>query len=140
MEPMTTPERPVGTGYLTVQVTTASSAIPLAGAQVTISDSNNRNSVLHEQLSGKDGKTPRVALPAPPRALSERPQDAPVFAPYHIAVFLQGYERAEYNNVPIYDGVTSVQQVDLIPVPDNRYPDGFTVKGPNLFETTEPTL
>ncbi len=129
-----------GTGYLVVQVTTASSAIPLEGALVTVSSAANGQDVLYELRTGRDGKTPRVSLPAPPRGDSQRPSDLPAFAPYHIAVFLAGYGRAEYNEVPIYDGVIAIQQANLIPVPDNRYPDGLTVTRPDVFENTPPTL
>ena len=130
-----------GTGYLVVQVTTASSAIPLAGAQVTVSGTENgRADVLFELKTGSDGKTPRVALPAPARADSQRPSSIPPFATYNISVVLPGYEQAIYNEVPIFDGITAMQQADLIPVPKNQYPDGFTVSGPNLFETTPPAL
>ena len=129
-----------GTGYLVVQVTTANSAIPLSGAQVTVSSGKGGQDVLYELTTGSDGKTPRVSLPAPPRGASERPNDGPVFAPYHIAVSLAGYGRTEYNEVPIFDGVIAIQQANLIPTPDNRYPDGFTVNRPDVFENTPPTL
>ncbi len=133
--------RDTGTGFLVVQVTTASSAIPLSGAQVTISDIRGDGSdVLYELKTGNDGKTPRVALPAPSRTASQRPTAVPPFSTYTISVVLPGYEQAVYNEVPIFDGVVAMQQADLIPVPENQYPDGFTVKRPNLFENTPPTL
>lgn len=132
---------PEGTGFLVVQVTTANSAIPLAGAQVTVSRGAAEGSdVLYELQTGNDGKTPRVALPTPSRTQSQRPGLVPPFSTYHIAVALEGYERAEYNEVPIFDGIIAMQQADLVPVPQNRYPDGFTVRRPNLFENTPPTL
>ena len=132
---------PTGTGFLVVQVTTASSAIPLEGASVTVSGTENgRTDVLFELKTQSDGKTPRVALNAPARTGSQAPSSIPPFATYNISVVLQGYEQAIYNEVPIFDGITAIQQADLIPVPQNRYPDGFTVKGPNLFETTPPAL
>ncbi len=140
MEKNTRISSPVGTGYLVVQVTTANSAIPLSGAMVTVSSAANSQDVLYELTTASDGKTPRIALPAPPRGGSQRPSDAPAFAPYHITVSLAGYGRAEYNEVPIYDGVIAIQQANLIPVPDNRYPDGFTRERPDVFETTPPSL
>ena len=123
-----------GTGYLVVQVTTANSAIPLAGAQVTISSAANGQDVLYELRTGADGKTPRVALTAPPRGNSEAPSDAPTFAPYHIAVSLLGYQGLEFQDVPIFDGITSVQPADLIPLAASGYPDGFQPYGTSLSE------
>ena len=133
--------RDTGTGFLVVQVTTANSAIPLPRAQVTVSRAHDGSSdVLYELQTGNDGKTPRVSLPAPTRSSSQRPSTVPPFSTYNISVVLDGYEQAVYNEVPIFDGIIAMQQADLIPVPKNQYPDGFTVKRPNLFETTPPAL
>ena len=133
--------RDTSTGFLVVQVTTANSAIPLSGATVTVSGTENgRSDVLYELKTSNDGKTPRVALPAPSRAASQRPGTVPPFSTYNISVVLGGYEQAIYNEVPIFDGVVAMQQANLIPVPENQYPDGFAVKRPNLFENTPPAL
>ena len=130
-----------GTGYLVVQVTTANTAIPLAGAAVTVSHGGDAGGdVLFELTTGNDGKTDRIALPAPARSGSQRPSSIPPFATYQISVRLQGYESAIYNNVPVFDGIIAFQQADLIPVPENRYSDGSTAKRPNLFESTPPEL
>ncbi len=132
---------PSGTGFLVVQVTTANSAIPLEGAQVTVSSTENgRSDVLFELKTKSDGKTPRVALSAPLRSGSQAPSSIPPFSTYNISVVLGGYEQAIYNEVPIFDGIIAIQQADLIPVPQNQYPDGFAVKRPNLFENTPPAL
>ena len=132
---------PSGTGFLVVQVTTANSAIPLEGAQVTVSGTENgRANVLFELKTKSDGKTPRVALSAPARSGSQAPSSIPPFSTYNISVVLEGYEQAIYNEVPIFDGIIAIQQADLIPVPQNQYPDGFAVKRPNLFENTPPAL
>ena len=133
--------RDTGAGFLVVQVTTANTAIPLAGAQVTVSATREGGSdVLYELQTGNDGKTPTVSLPAPARGASQRPSSVPPFSTYNISVVLVGYEQAIYNEVPIFDGIIAMQQADLIPVPENQYPDGFAVKRPNLFETTPPAL
>ena len=133
--------RDTGAGFLVVQVTTANTAIPLAGAQVTVSATREGGSdVLYELQTGNDGKTPTVSLPAPARGASQRPSSVPPFSTYNISVVRGGYEQAIYNEVPIFDGIIAMQQADLIPVPENQYPDGFAVKRPNLFETTPPAL
>ena len=133
--------RPLGTGYLVVQVTTGNSAIPLKGASVTVSQKRAGDTVvLYELTTGRDGKAPQVALPAPSRSDAQRAATEPPYATYHIAVALPGYTAAEYNEVPIFDGIIAMQQADLVPLPENRYPDGFTRDEPTLFETTPPAL
>ena len=131
----------VGTGFLVVQVTTGNSGIPLTGAAVTVSRTDAQETdVLYELTTGRDGKTPLISLAAPSRTDSQRPATAPPFSAYHVAVSLPGYLSAEYNDVPIFDGIIAMQQADLVPVPENRYPDGFTQDGPALFDTTPPLL
>ena len=84
----TTP-RAAGTGFLVVQVTTGNTAIPLADAQVTVSDTRADGSdVLYELKTGNDGKTPMISLPAPARGESQRPSLVPPFSTYNISVVL----------------------------------------------------
>ena len=118
---------PGGTGYLSVRVTTANSAIPLEGAAVTIYTDDDENDVLFELRSGADGRTARVSLPAPSRSVGQTPGDEKPFSTYNMEVSLPGYGRIRYNQVPIYDGITAIQTVNLIPVPENGMPDGATV-------------
>ena len=122
-----------GTGYLLVQVTTASTAIPLSNAFVSISRDAAQNELLYALRTGADGRTPRVPLSAPAREDSFTPSDIPPFSTYNITVQAQGYGTASYDHVPIFDGITAFQQADLIPLPTNSSPDGFTQNSPQQF-------
>ena len=125
----------VGTGYLLVQVTTANTAIPLSDAFVSISRDNVQNELLYTLRTGADGRTPRVALSAPARVDSFTPSDVPPFSTYNITVEARGFGAANYNHVPIFDGITAFQQADLVPLPANGSPDGFTQNSPQNFGT-----
>ena len=117
-----------GTGYLVVRVTTASEALPLQNATVTIYGGLPDFSAAIARLqTGNDGLTPKIALAAPPRALSESPNSAlPPFATYNITVDKEGYTPIRMYRAPIFDGITSVQPADMIPRPKNGYPDAFS--------------
>ena len=128
-----------GTGFLVVQVTTANTAIPLANAAVTLRESEGGR-VLYELRSGNDGRTERVGLPAPPRSESMSPSTLRPYAMYNIEVRLDNYENAFYQNVPIFDGITAIQQANLRPVPENGYPGPFTLNDGQNFEGEEPQL
>ncbi len=136
----TTPiPRPEGKGFLVVQVTTASSAIPLEGATVIISrDEPESVDVLYQLRSGSDGRTERVELSAPPRIDSQRPSAEPPYTTYNIEVRMPQYRTAQYRAVPIFDGITSMQQADLVPLPENGYPGDFTLEGPRIYDEREP--
>ena len=116
-----------GTGYLIVQVTTARGAIPLEGAKVDIrsyeaedtSAPETRGDVIASLTSGRDGNTPRVSLPAPPRAASESPGNGRPYSLYQAEVTLDGYFAQTYIGIPIFDGITAIQPAVMIPLPEN---------------------
>lgn len=122
-----TDRAPDGMGYLTVRVTTARGAIPLEGARVDIrslgdeaqTDPAVRGDIVASLVSGRDGRTPRTPLPAPPAAISERPSGKPPFSRYSVEVSLLGYRDQTYLGIPIFDGVTSLQSAILVPLPED---------------------
>ena len=140
MNESTQTQKDQGTGYLVVQVTTANNAIPLSGAAVTVREGTGGGGVLYELRSAADGRTERIPLAAPPRAGSIQPSDTRPYATYHLEVRLPHYETAYYQNVPVFDGITAIQQANLIPLPENGYPDGFTRNGGKQFEGADPKL
>ena len=125
-----------GTGYLVVRATTASEALPLAGAVVSVyGDIDGFSSLIARLQTGKDGLTPKIALLAPPRALSESPGNKDrAYATYNVSVRMDGFSPLALRSVPIFDGITSVQPADLIPLAANGYPDGFQPYGTSLSE------
>ena len=135
-----------GTGYLIVRATTASQALPLEDATVSVyGDLPNFSSLVARMKTGNDGLTPKLALLTLPRSLSETPGNGvPPYATYRIAVSKPGFEPLEMYRVPIFDGITSIQPADLIPLPKNGYPDAFdpfagrVVEGERLDELQGP--
>lgn len=125
-----------GLGYVIVQATTASSAIPLEGARVRIYRAEQGDyEVLYNLVTGPDGRTERVPLTAPARSMSLSPSDGKPYASYSIEVSRDGYEGALFSAVPIFDGITAIQQANLVPLPENGYTDDFTLDGPRPFDT-----
>ncbi len=131
-----------GTGYLIVRATTARGAIPLESARVTVRNrlpefEEGRGDAILSAVTDRSGSTARLSLPAPPKADSVTPGNAKPYASYDIEVFLDGYYQHRYYGIPIFDGITAVQQADLIPLPDNAFPDGITPDGTLYFRTDE---
>ena len=117
-----------GIGYLVVRATTASEALPLEDATVTVYGSlPDFSSAIVRLKTGSDGLTPKIALAAPPRSLSASPESAlPPFASYNITVDKNGFSPIRMYRVPIFDSITSIQPADMIPLPKNGYPDAFS--------------
>ena len=77
----------------------------------------------------------KIALLAPPRALSEVPGNgARSFASYNVSVHKNGFAPLALRRVPVFDGITSVQPADLIPLAENGYPDSFKPYGGPIDE------
>lgn len=125
-----------GTGYLVVRATTASGALPIENAVVTVyGNQPDFSAVIARLRTGNDGLTPKIALTAPPRSLSEAPGNgAASFATYNLSLHKDGFYPLSLYEVPVFDGVTSVQPADLIPLLENGYPDSFDPYGGRINE------
>lgn len=138
-------DRSDGYGYIIVRVTTARGAIPLEGATVTVNNydpefENGRGDVIAVYATDASGLTKRFQLSAPPRALSASPGNAKPYETYGISVTKEGYYRQYYVNAPVFEGITSVQNADMIPLADNGQTDRYTSHSDIFFETEDPLL
>ena len=128
-------------GYLVIRASTASGAIPLEGATVTVRGNQpNFSSVIVKLTTGRDGLTPKISLAAPPTANSISPGMPDPFATYNVDVSLDGYLPTSAQQVPIFDGITSIQPINLIPRPKNGITDRFAPYGEIITDTEPPNL
>ncbi len=115
-------------GTLSVRAYTAGGALPIFEAVVRISGAEDENKdIKYSLITDEDGVTERVTLPAPPRALSESPQNTEIpYAVYNIEVEKEGYFKKSLYNIPVFEGVNSEQLVNMIPYSENlaNYPRG----------------
>ncbi|MBQ9780006.1 MAG: hypothetical protein IJW00_03575 [Clostridia bacterium] len=137
-----------GVGRLIFRVTTASGAIPLEGARVIVRDKGiegapERGNALTVMYSDRNGKTEIMSLPTTPRSESLSPQDSnapPPFLCYDAEVTLAGYRTVNFVCIPIFDGVTSVQPADMVPLPENGRENGLTYDDITIVESENPNL
>ncbi|MBP5209899.1 MAG: hypothetical protein J6125_03450 [Clostridia bacterium] len=103
-------------GWMTVRTLTAGGALPLAGVNVTVTgnDPGNRE-VVFDTLTDASGKTERLPLPVPEAELSETPGNPAPYATYNVLVQTPGYYMHESRAVPVFEGITSIQTVEMIP-------------------------
>ncbi len=115
MSPEDTAVKPETGGGILVHVRTAGGARPVPGATVLITQLRGADTVLIAlQLTDACGDTQEVQVPAPP---SQSHQQFPPYASYDITVHAEGYYRESSTDVPVFEGVVSVQSFDLIPLP-----------------------
>lgn len=120
-------------GFLAVTVRTSNGALPIENAMVSIyenrengengNDITNSNGYLIYSLrTNKLGQTEKVALPTKNATLSLEPGNLHPFKSYNIFVSKDGYFDSDVINAPIFQGVTSIQLVNLIPVSEFASP------------------
>ena len=138
-------KNPDGVGYMIVRVTTARGAIPLEGATVIVSDYlpedvNERGNAIYTLTTNSSGLTDKFALPTPPRELSQSPGNGKSYLTYNIAVAKDGYYQQNYINAPVFEGITSIQSADMIPLSDKGQTDRYDPFGNIFFETENGNL
>ena len=128
-----------GMGGVIVRVTTASGAIPLEDALVTIREyrTGSGGDIVATLMTNSSGLTDKVSLPAPPKSLSLSPGNGKSYSSYIIEVKKDGYNNQQYINVPIFDGIIAVQNADLVPLPENGETDRADPYNPGIFYESE---
>lgn len=112
MEPMLRPATAVG--YLVVEVKTADGALPVAGAQVTVTSLAGEGNIKISVETNGSGRTERLVLPTASRNTSQSADNPQAYISYHVAVIADGYYPFEASPVPVFVGVTTLQPAILI--------------------------
>ena len=109
-------------GRLVIRVSAASGAVPISGATVIIrsSEKDPPITVLGTTVTDASGLTEPILVLTPPLSESLAPGGRQPFAEISTEVSASGYFTASNLNIPIYPGITSIQPVTLIPLPDSE--------------------
>lgn len=102
---------------LRFRVYTARNALPIKGAVCAVRKRHNGKVItLHTLITDSSGQTPAIALPAPSASLSQTPDNTvQPYALYDATISADGFNTVEIRNIPIFEGVLSVQRVAMIP-------------------------
>lgn len=134
-------ERGVYFGTVAVRATSADGAIPIFGATVAfrlVDEGAPR--IIAVLLTDESGKTDDVTVqtPSPLLSLSPSPDSTP-YSVVNIEVTANGYYTLANLNVPVFAGVRSVQNVNMIALPEGA-PEGFVSPNVIVFESGAPEL
>ncbi len=132
-----------GVGYIRIKATSGGGAFPVEGAIVHIfgGDESGENGVLYSLRTDSSGQTPTVALSAPNISQSQVPGAAYPYAVYNAKVSKSGYRTVENTNIPVFPGITSLQNINLIPESEFDYlSPGYPDEGTIIINTPESPL
>ncbi len=104
-------------GMLQFRAYTARGALPVMGARIIVSkDIGGKKHVFYSLTTNDSGLTQVSSLPAPPKELSETPDSlVQPYALYDAEITAAGYNEIVIRDLPVFEGVLSVQRVPLVP-------------------------
>lgn len=107
------------TGYILVNVRTGSQAVPIEGASVIVNAiSNGSRMIIAAGLTDISGTTLKLETPAPNIKYSQSPDsDIRPYSLFDISVTARGFFDARSVDVPVFSGITSIQNFNMVPVP-----------------------
>mgnify|MGYP002512939995 CR=1 FL=1 len=102
-------------GYLIVQVRTAQEAVPLAGAQVRVLDS--QGSIVYDLTTDESGETLKVPLETLDKSFSQNQYYSGLpYKSYNVLAQAAGFNSLFISDIPIFDGETASLPLLLIPM------------------------
>lgn len=106
-------------GTLRVEAFASDRAFGVGSARVMVFlELPSGNVAVFDGLTDIDGQSDTIILPAPPRSLSQSPQNGEnpklPYAVYSVYVEHPSYVRAVFTNVPVFSGVESIQPVRML--------------------------
>lgn len=118
----------IGTGFLQIRATTGRGTLPIVGARVVISRPEEyRNPYRLVMITDEDGMTPFVSLPTVDKSLSQQPSVTRPFSAYDIRTEAPNQLTVVNLHVPIFDGISSIQRVDMVGPEENYTGDGIVL-------------
>lgn len=107
------------TGYIQVYVRTGDSSSAVGGASVMVTAVVEGSRLLIASgVTDSSGTAPRFSVPVPSSDLSQTPDPSSrPYSLYDVSVSAAGYFNARSVDVPVFEGITSVQNFSMIPVP-----------------------
>jgi len=106
-------------GYILVNVRAGDESTAIEGAAVMVTATvAGKRMLIASGLTDQSGTTElfEVPVPAPGLSLSPSPEERP-YNLFDVSVTAKGYFNARSVDVPVFPGITSVQNFSMIPVP-----------------------
>ena len=124
---MNTGDMPMGTVF--ARVTAGRGIFPLEGVTVYIRDykDGGEGEILYALKTGTDGLTRSVKLPAPDKSSSLSPGGTVIpYSEYVITAVKSGFNTVENVGVPVFDGIVSIQKIEMEPLTEDEVLTGDT--------------
>ena len=123
------------TGYIRVRAYQSRAELPLKDVAVAITATDG--TAISLQLTDRSGLTAPVAVPVPDAQAGQTPDTGEIpFTPVNIYARLKGYEQIENENVQVFPGIVTIQNLELIPL--SEMPGAYDKR--EIFDTPAQNL
>lgn len=102
-------------GYIQVHTYTSYAQLPLENVAVTVTATDG--TALAMRLTDRSGRISPIEIPVPDRAesLAPNPSEKP-FTSVNLYAHLRGYEQFEMEDVQVFSGIVTDQELAMIPL------------------------
>ena len=103
------------TGYITARAFASKAILPLSNVAVTVTASDG--TAIAMRLTNRSGLITPIEIPVPEKSESQSPNPGErPFAVVNLYARLKGYEQIAADNVQVFAGTTTVQNLEMIPL------------------------
>ena len=104
-------------GKLRVQTYASAQVFPIQNAKVLVEkEFDDGNHIFAEEYTDIDGVAQNITLPTKSKELSQTPDSPIPYSTYTIRVTHPQFEEITFYNVPIFEGIESLQPVAMLPL------------------------
>ena len=111
------------TGYIRMHAYTSFARLPLKDVAVTITATDG--TAIATRLTDRSGLTDPIEIPAPDTSAGTSPDSGTIpYTAVNVYARLEGFEQIENENVQIFPGVITEQDLEMIPL--SELPDSWS--------------
>lgn len=114
------------TGYLQAHIYTSNAQLPLSNVAVVVTSPDG--TAIAMRITDRSGLIAPIEIPVPPREESQEPgaEERP-YTQVNLIAELPGFERIEAENLQIFAGTTTYQNLEMIPLSSEPFGQNQTI-------------
>lgn len=115
------------TGYLQAHIYTSNAQLPLSNVAVVVTSPDG--TAIAMRITDRSGLIDPIEIPVPPLEESQEPGSGErPYTQVNLIAELPGYERIEAENLQIFAGTTTYQDLEMIPLSSKPFGQNRTIR------------